>query len=241
MERVELCPSCGKKKRYNNELKGVFYCFYCGDGGRLEDRAAGHVLDRFSQPPPRPTEDAPENIQPLSKFSVDYLIETRGIAAHLLARIPAYTVDTGIYFPFPGERYWQVRNWSSNAPPRWRMPAGLDGARSGVAYHVPMPGRARTVVLVEGVLDALKVASGGFAAAAMLSKRVHEAQLARLSERYDNAVLMLDADVSTGTCIHTQVLAAEYFPGSVRIASCGGWADPADVPVSRMQEVIRGR
>jgi hypothetical protein len=100
--------------------------------------------------------------------------------------------DEGLFFPFPGFDYWQERRWAQFRP-RWNNSTNT-GPKQGVYYHVRSGGSTERVILVEGIVDALVV--GAYEnAAAVLSWRLHPAQIDRLEAIYDKLVYMPDGDV----------------------------------------------
>jgi Zn ribbon nucleic-acid-binding protein len=201
------CPACSKQRHlYLNIEKGVFYCFCCGYSGRSRDlEAQGIHVPRKTSELLKPVSlsfrageavsDPPE-YYPITTCSVEYLTNRwvhDSILTYLRKKI--YETSKGILFFFPDEDYWQVRKWEAWTPPRWVNPTVAPRTPAvGVVYHLRTHYDSDRVVLVEGLVDALRVAP--FAnVAAVLSTNLHEEQLFHLSYIYKRADLMLDGDV----------------------------------------------
>ena len=145
----------------------------------------------------------------LTRYAQNYLIQHRDIGWWLVSGLPIYSSRGGILFVFPDWDYWQVRQWS--AQPRWVDPTDATAhARDGVTYNLSVNHSGR-VVLVEGIGDALKVATAGYNASALLSSTLHDAQAEALSRTYSRATVMLDADVPVGRVATAMNLASEHF------------------------------
>ncbi len=227
------CPSCPPYKSpkcFLNSRKKCFHCYRCNASGR-----AGVSLDVRGEVGVREsTTSALPNFSPLSEFATEYLLG-RGISLHLIEHLPIWTTDSGILFEFPEFGYWQERNWSTTGKPRWLGPSSPK-ASEGVTYRLAGP-QAGEVVLVEGVGDALKVASAGFTTAALLSKRLYASQAARLAQRYRKAVLLLDRDVSPASWLTAAAVAREFFQ-SLRLVRVHRHADPGEMSLDAIQEVL---
>jgi hypothetical protein len=229
------CPNCSPRKTnkcFYNTGKGCWHCFRCNATGRVGRLGEPHTLG--TMPRESPTLSVPIT-HPLSSLGRRYLLD-RGIARHLIDNLPIFSTDTGILFSFPEWGYWQERNWTTSGKPRWMGPSS-PRASEGVSYRLAGP--TRRLVLVEGVGDALKVASAGFSTAAMLSKRLHPAQAARLADSHEHATLLLDRDVQLSELLGTLNIAREFF-SSVRIAKLPGYTyqDPGEMPIPLLREVL---
>lgn len=246
-EIILRCPHCGRRKLYANRVKRLFICFRCGSQGhvsKLGEQAPGvrladilhSMLPQISgselQPPPEFDE--------LRPFALEHL-QGRGIGRHLIRSLPIYSTRHGILFVFPDQGYWQERRWGPHTPPRWQGPADPpQRPATGVTYHVGVSRpQDRPVVLVEGVGDALKVATAGWPSAALLGKRLHDAQAAQLSELYEGATVMLDSDSAVIERMGAATVAMEHFAGPVRVAPVpDGFKDPGETPVERLRGVL---
>ncbi len=211
-ETLQDCLACGHEKMHVNVAKGVYHCKRCGSGGQVQKLGmtprpglpAFHIDESTSHT------GLPE-FGELTEFAQNYLIEGRGVGWWLLAALPIFSTDRGILFVFSDWDYWQIRQWPNYGDPRWRDP--LDAAahaKDGVTYTLDINSSGR-VVLVEGVGDALKVATAGYNSAALLSSQLHDAQAEALSQTYTRATLMLDADVPVGKFAKALDLAIRHF------------------------------
>lgn len=236
-EDLQTCPSCGREKMYVNRAKAVYHCFRCGDSGKIQklgitpaptlpiflvDESVSHTL-------------CPEH-HDLTGFSQEYLVRTRGVGWWLVSGLPIFSTQRGILFLFPDWDYWQVRQWS--ATPKWLGPHGAPaGVRDGVTYNLNISSSDR-VVLVEGVGDALKVATAGHNVAALLSNTLHDSQAEALSRMYARATVMLDADVPIGRVAQAMNLASEHFDAVDLVFLTSG--DPGGLSIDDLKGVLSG-
>jgi len=202
MEMVGQCSSIGcrgkKAKLYYNPHKDVWLCFRCRDSGKgipegveLDDLpfdpGPSVQVTGVSEPPPYQSPDV---------TALDYLVKDRGIPRYLVDSLPIYTTGKGILFFFPETDcgYWQERRWKVCSPPKWNNPkASPIKVRSGLTYELMSRPESKTVVLVEGVVDALAVAPYGNVAA-YLGIVPNDYQLVTLSQHYGRLVWMPDGD-----------------------------------------------
>ena len=234
------CPYCGKEGHlYLNLDKGVFYCFRCGARGRssaLESqgiRVEKQSLNTLYQPGTishRVSEamSDPPDYKHLSISCINYLTG-RGVHDTILRtlRNKIYETDNGLLFFYPDEDYWQERRWKELGGPRWVNPSQAPRTpATGVVYHVRTHYDEDRIVLVEGIMDALRVAPFGNAAA-LLSSNFHERQLFGLSLAYDNADILLDSDVGAGKLLSTLQRAQAIFK-SARLLHCTA-SDPGEM------------
>lgn len=243
------CPSCGKERHlYFNIEKQVFYCFRCGYSGKGSELAVQGIpipkkTSELLKPPTQSyrlgdsLSDPPE-YYPLTTSSREYLT-SRGVHGSIMntLRKKIYETPKGILFFYPDEDYWQIRHWSAWSPPRWvnpttapRTPAG------GVVFHLRTYYDSDRVVLVEGIVDALRVAP--FAnVAAVLSSNVHERQIEQLGwQGYERADIMLDGDVPLSKLFSQQRKVAGYFP-SARILACPA-SDPGSAKDADIERIL---
>ena len=206
-EKQMDCPSCGKKKHlYLNIEKQLFHCFRCGYSGRAKDlEMQGIAVPKKTDELLKPSSlsfrvaegmsDPPEYWD-AGDDTIDYLAD-RGVHVTIqkLLRKKIYETSRGILFFYPDRDYWQVRHWSAWAPPRWLNPTVAPVTPAGgVVFHLRTHYDSDRVVLVEGIVDALRVAP--FAnVAAVLSTNIHEAQISGLAANYESCSIMLDRDV----------------------------------------------
>ena len=247
-EKVMDCPYCNKEGHlYLNLEKRVFHCFRCGASGKAKDlEAQGIRVPKQTSELLKPSSlsfrmtdavsDPPEYF-PLTTSSVEYLT-SRGVHDSIMntLRKKIYETAKGILFFYPDEDYWQVRHWSAWAPPRWVNPTVAPRTpATGVVFHLRTYYDNRGVVLVEGIVDALRVAP--FAnVAAILSSNVHEEQLFHLSNTYESVGLMFDRDVPVSKKLAQLKRARAMFPTAYLI-HCPG-EDPGSCSDSLLEEVL---
>ena len=198
-EKQGYCSDCGKRKRYVNEKKQVYYCFVCCRGGKLTtgtEPMVGLELDETKGPVE--SQEVPPSHRPLSDFDRNYYSK-RGVSPRLIQLLGdgLHSTDTGLLFMFPTEDYWQERRWGAFRPPPWKFPKNAKRiTKDGVGFHIKINSDSKRVTVVEGIFDALRVSSLGYNSFAILSKKVHEAQAMELARGYDSCSLLLDSDVS---------------------------------------------
>lgn len=246
-EKKMDCPYCGKEGHlYLNLDKRVFFCFKCGARGRegaLKEQGVQvdkRTLNSLSQPGTlsfRLSEGVsePPEYQPLSTYSREYLLG-RGIHDTILRTLRRKIYDTaeGILFFYPDEDYWQVRRWAGT--PRWVNPhTAPRSASGGVVYHLHTHFGDDTVVVVEGIGDALRVAPFANCAAA-LSSNLHDLQLAALAERYRNIGILLDRDVSAPKLLASLKKASAFFHTAV-LMFCPA-ADPGEMTDEQIEKAV---
>lgn len=208
------CPFCGKEKHlYFNAHKQVYHCFRCGSSGHASQlRAYGIAVENdhdvllhrdVSYRVAEGLEDPP-TYSTLSTSSVGYLTE-RGVHDSVLRLLRSKIYDTakGLLFFYPTVDYWQERRWGAFSPPRWVNPSVAPSSPgTGVTYHLRTHFDSDRVVLVEGIMDALRVAPYANVAA-MLSSKYHESQLLALyDEGYRSVTALPDNDVSVTARLH---------------------------------------
>lgn len=246
-ELITTCPFCNKDKHfYINKKKKVYHCHRCKVSGRLEhlERQGFKIPLRIAErtQEPRSLVDAISTLPdhfPLSNISREYLIN-RGIDDLLLDSIPIYDTAQGILFIFPEERYWQIRRWEQFTPPRWENPHNsITSVRTGVTYLLDRHD-VRTVVIVEGVCDALVVAPYANVAA-VLSSSISPKQAMRLGGRFKKAIVLLDRDVKLSKRYNQAERITPYFE-TVRVVDPyekENEQDPATLRRDTLREIAR--
>lgn len=230
------CPKCGKRKRYENKRKGVYYCFVCASGGKLAEETMGSQELVSPDIPAEGMEPPPEH-RKLTEFDLRYFTK-RGISSRLLNlhENSIRSTEQGILFIFPTEDYWQERRWNAFRPPPWRFPRNSPRTtKDGITYHLRIVPSKQNCVVVEGVFDALKCASAGYNAAAVLSKKVHDNQAIELSRYYSSCILILDSDVSLADFNSAVNVLSQHMDVEGIILSEG---DPADQSIETLKELI---
>lgn len=245
------CPSCGKERHlYLNIEKQVFYCFRCGYSGKAgELKAQGIQVPKKTSELLKPStlshrivgsmSDPPE-YYPLTTSSVEYLTN-RGVHGSIMntLRKKIYETPRGLLFFFPDEDYWQLRHWSAWAPPRWVNPTVAPYTpAAGVVFHLRTHYDSSRVVLVEGVVDALRVAP--FAnVAAVLSSNVHEGQAIKLSCTYDALDIMLDGDVPLSKLLSQQrKLSGMFHSARICVSPASDPGSATDGDLERILDVV---
>lgn len=103
---------------------------------------------------------------------------------------PTLNVDTIFENTKPKILYYVARAVHKTITPKYKNAVGGKG---NLVYPVG-DFRAETIVVVEGVFDAFAVNKVGFAAAALLGKRLNTGQCIRLYNMAKRAILLLDED-----------------------------------------------
>lgn len=237
-EQLFDCPWCrrpDKPRLYVNAAKGQYYCQRCKRGGWARDLPVEVPLvvaptgEEWTTPEPQPQS------WPLTETAREY-VEWRGP----WRGNPILECEEGLLFPFPRLEYWQVRRWQKkHRRGPWRNARGPIGPADGVLYLAQSHPLSHTIVLVEGIFDALSVARVANAAA-VLSFRTHPAQAARLvSWGYHRAVLLPDSDVSVADRARAAFAVASVMP--VRLAQLpGGRKDPGEATEEELVQVLQG-
>lgn len=220
-----VCTSCGKQKLYVDTETGKYLCFVCPDvRGKFRPKEIRTLLWENNQEAPAPRWQNKEiQSTPLRESGLRYLIEERGVDPNVLAWLPVEQTTNGILFRFPGFDSWQVRRWAGE--PKWII--SPDPAPETV-YLVELHDTDR-IVLVEGIVDALRVGEKENAAALMGRKgQPAPAQLEFLGRRYKRALWIPDGDVSPYAWVNVLPLVRSYFE-EVDVRRLDYGKDPADI------------
>ena len=82
-------------------------------------------------------------------------------------------------------------------PPKYKLPAGFRKALELFNLQRAMPSLSKTVILVEGYFDCMRVHQAGFPwVAALMGSSLSAAQESALLRHFDRLVLMLDGDAA---------------------------------------------
>ena len=239
------CPYCVTRGKtadrgghlYVNRSKRLYHCFRCGASGRVtaKMKLMDKSLEEICQQDPffglrrAAASELPAH-DFLSDYAYRYLTEEREVGWHVIESMPIYSTDTGVLFVFP-DGGWQERRWRDE--PRWLFPKGFNGR----CYVVEPAPDDNGVVFVEGIIDALKVATAGYNVAAVLSHSVSGTQAAALSQSYSEAQLMFDADVGTAELIKANGVLNEHFDYVELVPLVEG--DPADMTVQQIKDKLQ--
>lgn len=216
-----------------NTDTGIYYCFRCKDKGKKKVRGRKAKPNTESIGSPEPPESKGLSF---SGRAYTYLVFERGVAHHVLMQMPVRETQHGILFEFPGFTYWQERRWDLFRPPPWQNPPG---DKDGVFYNVGLFPTHTSCVLVEGIVDALKV--GEFTnCVAILGKEFSDAQARRILTAYPGGItVFLDSDTLIGERNAILRLLRAHSPkGQVSSVACPFPADPASLPRARVLELV---
>ena len=241
-EHVTDCPKCGRQgKRYENASKGVYYCFRCGDKGRLAQ--SQRVLDPEALYPSwnmaGKALSLPPNTVPMSYQAMEYISNRLGVPPEIWEGMTPRIDETekGLLFTFPGEAYWQERRWEKWAPPRWVNPKEAPTSKKeGLMYYIKPEGSTIAVV-TEGIFDALKVrmARPDVTSACCLGWPPNGAQLWSLSWIHDKIIIIPDEDVD----LKSQLSVArelQTMPVQSLILKIPHVQDPASTPLRDLED-----
>jgi hypothetical protein len=204
-----------------------------GSHGTIFNRDISYRVDEGLEDPPPYKE--------ITTSSVEYLTE-RGVHASVLNLLRRKVYDTakGLLFLYPDWDYWQERRWTAFSPPRWVNPSvAAASPATGVTYHLRTHYDSTRVVLVEGILDALRVAPFENVAA-MLSSKYHERQLMELEDSvYESVLIYPDRDVAVTKRIEYVDRCGAWFPRVQFVHPSGQFHDdPGCTPDSILKEII---
>lgn len=229
------CPYCGGDSFYINTQKRVFYCHRasCHASGKLDrDPTYEPLTDPIESTDPSKADPPPH--WTLSESAKEYLLG-RGVSYYFLKTLPISSTEKGILFEFPNVReYWQERRWKPYSPPRWKCPTGTgQSGRTGVYYEVRSRFFDGSLVVTEGILDALRVGEYR-SAVAVLGSVVHERQLELLLGKYKNLIYMPDGDVPKDK------IAEEFmkFPMGSKLITLPPEHDPGSLPTEELRRLL---
>lgn len=207
--QLEICLFCGNS-RWNLDCilnEGWYKCWACGTSGSLTSLAKDHLGATVHFPKNRrrlPTEfreraHAP-SLVPLTP-AMEVLLERRGIDSSVIARYNIRTCldpESRDYFL---RAFWSLNQYWTGKPVGF-LGRALDGRKPKylfvgtdkeiVGYRTS---GARTHVLVEGVIDGVKVHLAGYNAGVLLgTMSSHVCEWAALVPPRDDIVILLDGD-----------------------------------------------
>lgn len=161
-----LCPFCSDRSGHfeADEMKGVWYCYRCGRGGRLAGAAAGgregvSVGRPLTYGPPVDMDSHGREVGPGTRLW--RYLEGRGFDTHAIRRLdPRIGPDINrVYFPVR-DPDGQIQTFAGRTVhagrdvPKWKFPYSnvrLSECLWGIHEIQPR----RPVVLVEGIFDAV--------------------------------------------------------------------------------------
>jgi len=239
MEKLIDCSSLRCKGRpskcYLNTAKGVFHCFRCHRSGKVEDWGVRRVENL--SPFPERERPAPEFVY--DEGQAGHYLEVRGVASEVLRQVQYYPSAKGIVFVFQDGEYWQERRWERYSPPRWLT---ASGKHSGyfLEFH-PNKGR---IFVVEGIIDALRVAEFENVVASLGSLPTERLLYHILLKGYEDVVWFPDGDVtnvlrSRGLRKLISVLSGTGGSFSIRVLNdLGPGEDPGGLTRARLIEIL---
>ena len=185
MEVRALCNKCGSQKKYINKDKMVYFCFKCGDRGRL----AGGLL-------PPPIRTAPARQIDMFTFKIKNA-ESRAVYEYMLGRgFPSELIEKCVRWSPDLSGRAILPLWTGDKIPYWTARAinGAEpkylssGQKSKFVYGID---RAKGwAVLCEGPLDALASPNG----IAIMGKIPSAIQLSLIASRFSTVFLAIDGD-----------------------------------------------
>jgi hypothetical protein len=247
------CPVCNDSrwKVSVNANTGLWHCFTgaCGAGGRVSVGADPANLLRLVAGNRRPKAEPPWSTWPevtidgagngLHAEGTDYLLQ-RGFsppAAVVLYKV--FSRPGEIIFPFfdPLGRpiYWSSRDITGTRQQKY---INMPGRRPLYVPHFAGPpslSRVPKIVVVEGILDSIRVHQAGFTAVAIGGTALPAYLREELLALADQFVIMLDSDAMAASIKLSVSLQSSA--DSVVVAVPRG-TDPANLAVAKIQELL---
>jgi len=196
----KTCPRCGNEK-WNfqvNPVKKFWHCWACERGGRLkglsifldampeevQQAAQEQALEQIEKIIAIPMEATPLW---LSTFGIEYM-KFRGITRQEAIRHSLQCHENDVYVPY-FENNMLVAYNVKKAGGKWMF---FGPSREKVFYHIH--GTARSVAIVEGIFDGIKVARTGQNVVVLFGRILYDQVLKRICQLYDEVTLALDND-----------------------------------------------
>ncbi|HYM00787.1 MAG TPA: CHC2 zinc finger domain-containing protein [Blastocatellia bacterium] len=217
----------GPEAFHVNLARNIFHCFSCGAGGTVLDfvaamegctlREAAGKLSRLAPVNPVPannkklvtqkrSEPAPLRFRLRNIDSAHPYLASRGISNHT-------ALDFGVgFYPGPGllsrRLVIPIHNFQGQlvaycgrsldgTQPRYRFPPRFAKSRTLFNYHRAAATPNKTVVIVEGFFDCLKVYQAGIhSVVALMGVALYEAPRQAIVDRFTQVALMLDGDAA---------------------------------------------
>lgn len=216
------CPEC--EKDYYEEFEGSSHCFGCGfhEGG-YEGKVSGSKR-----------RDINFYLMPLDSHD-RYKIEDKwGITEkqlkdnNICKAIDHPDGCTWLYIPID-EESWQLRTWSEGCSARYLMKFNPP---AGIVHVIGKPGT--TVVVVEGVFDAIRTAEV-LPSVAIFGSDINEDRITSLRAVANNFIIMLDGDA------HSKALYLQKKLGVLnsKVVLLDKDKDPTDYSYDSLKELIQ--
>lgn len=256
MEVKTYCPSCGSKSLSVNKKEGVEYCFVCERGQKIGNQQAAIFLPQVvgSTLFAEEKKILRSSLSKISEYHM-LLLEDWGITeADFDWLLPLVEIDdeaSRIAFRCHGGTLLQTRSLNRETKGSWRMV--FEGDDTEPTWFAIPPAQP-TVILVEGILDAIRCRQAGYFGVSMLGLKVNP----RLPyELFKNGVTELiiwtDPDRAGIVSAHTsplpnaikplrgkvpRAIPRSLFPNPKIISHT---KEPADCSPEEIMEVLDGR
>ena len=178
----EVCGSSDAKAIYDDNST---YCFSCKHSGRhhfLATRSGSFIKKRSS--------DIHNFTRDFSPRALDWITKYITVEQALRHNVMYNPERDQVVFTWPDTDFYQARNLDPDSKVRY-FTSGSHADILPIYYSNQDDG---VVVLVEDCLSAIKIASYCHDAMPLLSSSISKDKLARLSQRYEFAVVWLDHD-----------------------------------------------
>lgn len=260
---VEECFYCGND-RWNLELNaevGVYHCWACDEGGRL-DRLLESQFGIRSHIPIHAWRDSRREVEDVRRLDLEII---NAKSAYLVASVKRYLTNRGIDEPDAEKYKIQVVLWKDGGTPLegrilfplseyWsQAPMGLMCRRylnnlvPKYLIHQEPPVRmivgyrnrySKVHVIVEGVIDGIHVHRAGFNAAVLLGSTAKdvEAWAARVPKGHD-VIVLLDGDVTQAAFNLYWRIKPIY--DRVQVITLPPHLDPGDLESGVIRELLR--
>jgi len=236
----KVCPSCGNEK-WNMQVaigKGVWHCWVCNGGGGVKAlfRVFGIDSDSLSEIPEEVKEREVIELGSWDPVWLNGLLfkeyfGPKEIELEDLVKWGVRYKDNKLLFPFfeAGTlKYWVWRHMIDNY---WHMPKGWN--KKEVVFTKLVNPRDREIVLVEGVVDGIKVEKLGFNVLVLLGTELYGSCVAFLKLGGYTPIVCLDKDVREDKYEKLKLKLGSFKYVEVLVD------DPSDMPSSQLFQAIK--
>ena len=123
-------------------------------------------------------------------------------------------------------------------PPKYKLPAGFRKSLLLFNLHRAVASGEKTVVVVEGYFDCLRVHQAGFpAVVALMGSSLSPSQQRLLLDRFERVVLMLDGDEAGRSA--SRAIASRLFERGPAVVWVPAGSQPDHLPVAAIQQLLR--
>lgn len=255
-DHADRSPSC-----WVNVKKGLWICYSCGAGGRLEDLISGvveHVpsLDEIEEMLDQLCEQQAETSYPnawLRQFTMwedaatRYWGGQRGLGPETIARFGlGYDVESDA-FTYPiRERHGRVLGVVRRFPqgtPKYKYPKGVKIHEHLFGLHEAILGEHRDLALCEGAMDAMALWDVGIPALAQYGGFISAEQVRLLVRMQPQSLTICFDNDNAGRKAADEVIRSQIsHVCEVRVVTWRGfedYKDPAEVPAEMRRSLIR--